>query len=189
MASFKEARAAVFEAAHKNGKNTKIHSQKDRNAMTYALINDTDYEYTTITSAADKDKKRTICPGKEMRNAMVSSFKKMGMDKDDAVNTANNFEFSKDFAAAMIDASDCSNIEYMRAGRALHLPMVDEESSSMTIYVDEVPEKIIESQTFVEDPETGNKTRKPTGEKVKTKKHKVVKVKNKTNDWLKKKIK
>ena len=185
MASFKEARKAVFDSAHKNGKNAKIHSQKDRQFMMHALLNDTDYEYTSISSASNKDKKKTIKPAEEIRSAMVPSFKKLGMDKDDAANAAKNFEFTRDFASAVVEASDCANIEYMKAGRALHLPMVDEDSAQMTIYVDDVKEKTVESKAFVEDPMTGNKSLKPNGKKVKTKKHAVVKVKNKTADWLK----
>lgn len=185
--NFAEAKKAVYDAAHKNGKLVRISSNKDRELLAQSLLNDSDYDFVTVESSSDPNKTKSVKPGKEIRDSLVSSFRKLGMDKDDAIEAASKIEFSKDFAKATLDVVDCTDIEYMKAGRSKKFPVTSTAAAQTSIFIDEVPEKKVASKSVVDDPVTGKKTLKPNGKFSVTEKHDIIKVKNKTPKWCKKK--
>lgn len=174
-----EIAAKIRKSNQGKGKPTYAVSKGDLSAITTALINDPEYETTTIPFSAKegaKPDRQTSKPGKRYRRALKSVAKSLGVDPLDA-DKLDEMPFTSEHADSIVDVAVTAISDYMRTGRKFSFPIKDEDEARMDIMLTKVPERVSVNR-FVKD-DSNDDVVTVTAER------KIAKVKNSVPAWLK----
>ena len=162
-------------------------SSSDLVDLTQTLLNTPEQKFS-IYNKNDSSKKpaavRVVEPVKRYRESIAGiATKYFGVDKNEAAKLADEVQFTKKDATAVMDVSTHVIKDYTRTGRKLIFPITSLDESQMEITQVEVPDKIIDIAKITPDA-NGVYTRELTGEKKKTDAHYSMKASNKIPFWM-----
>ena len=125
-------------------------------------------------------------PVKEFRAQVANaSAKALGMDRADADALSDKLEFTQAFGASFNAAADAAEACYLSTGRTKNKPQLSGDVSRVSMRIGTVAAKTEDTKKIVQDPKTKKYESVPTGKRVTTKEHQVMKLKNSTMPWMK----
>lgn len=191
MSKYEETKQAIIDKVEKtrkpNGKRPTASHTGDLISMTQAMMNSPEYErveYSKNKVDENGEPKTDITkPGARYREAFKPMLKSLGLDKEE-VNQIDEYNFSKEQAAALVELSGAVLKDYVKAGRKYVFPINEKDETQMSIAYKEVEEKVNPIKKF-EIQDDGRSIPVDTGKKMKTKKHYALQVSNSVPAWLK----
>lgn len=118
----------------KGGKMKPTFSKKMFAEVTNALLNDPDYEVTTVQSKGDGFERITSKPVKEFREKLLQPIlAEVKMDSADAAKFIENYEFTKGQTEMFYDVASAAITEYMKAGKTFRFPSTEDFTGSISI--------------------------------------------------------
>ena len=163
-----------------------VTSSSDLTAMMQAMLNSPDHEVSVYAKKNMKpDGTPTPVmknPSQRLRDSLKPTLRHMGLDKADVLKM-DTVEFSKEQAAAMMDAATFVIKDYLDAGRRFVFPITRTDETQMSLRMDHVDEKVTKPNRFVVGND-GKSVPQPTGKVVTTKAHTVMKARNSVPFWL-----
>lgn len=176
--------AEIAEKVKKNG--SKSHSKTDMVSMMQTMINTPEHEVSVYVKNTDGSAPSVVTtnPVKEYRESLKPVLKSFGIDNEE-LDKIQDIQFTKKHAEAICDLSVNLIKDYTGTGRKLALPINEKDEAQMSIAQTHVEEKKTEPKKIVKDEKTGAYNLIPTGKKVTTKEHDVMKASNKIPYWLK----
>lgn len=154
--------------------------------LSAAMINEPDCVVTVYTKKGDTYAATEMTPGLDVRNHVIApALKSFGVDKAELPKLAT-LQISRTGAEALANFGVLLVKEYISLkgmGRKLTLPMTSLEDTAATIGMQEVPEKVENTNKIVKDGK--DYVVQPTGKEVTTKKHDKLVGKNKCQPWQK----
>lgn len=176
----------IKSSARPGSKPACVTSSSDLTAMMHAMLNSPDHEvpvYTKKNVKADGSPVPVMKnPSQRLRESLKPTLRHMGLDKADTLKM-DTVEFSKEQAAAMMDAATFVIKDYLSSGRRFVFPITKTDEAQMSLRMDDVEEKVTKPNRFVQD-ENGRSIPQPTGKVVTTKAHNVLKARNAVPFWL-----
>ena len=164
----------------KSGKKKKTFSRTDYDKVVLALVNETDYELTTVGTKGGAVVENTTNPVKEFRSNIKNVLLDYGVDKQEAETVMTSYQFRK--MAGLYGIASASIMEYCGAGKKFDFPTQRDFKGSITI--DDVPETTKEYKSIVKPGD--NKPQETFN--IRTSQHKTLKSSSKAPSWLKNKF-
>lgn len=186
MPNFKK---AVEEAAKTNS--SSAYSKSAYDALSNELLNDPDFELTSVTRSAKDPNGYEITSSKpvaDFRAGLAKTAKEeFGIDTAEA-EKLKTCTFNKQTCSAFATLSGVAVKGYMETGKTFQLPLTNVNEARSGFFMKEIPEKVEDTMKMVESA-PGKWERVPTGKTIKTKKHNEVRVKNSAAySWIKNEV-
>ena len=153
------------------------YSKKKESMITHAMLNDPDYEADIVKTKEGEYTHEKINPVKTFREQFIGKvLRDNGIDKQQAADQAEKYEFSATQAQAFNDVAKESIEQFLRAGFTYKLH--DKDDMSASIKMREVDERVTTSRVPNSDRTTTTKE----------KQHMVIVKKSGTPRWCKEKL-
>lgn len=178
MKKFKDVLKELEGKGKKGQKKTSTFSRKDFGELSQGLINDSEYEMSTIKTKNGEYVEVISTPVVDFRNAFIKQvLTDHGVDKQEATKAAETYEFSAKQADTLYPIITEAVTQYMGTGKSFTFPNKKDLTASIKL------RDVAEHETEYKNRETGEVT------KTKVDAHRQLVKKSSAPKWKKTKIK
>ena len=118
----------------KGGKMKPTFSKKMFNDVVNALVNDPDYEMTTVQLKDGKPESKVTTPVATFREKLLTPIlEEVKMDRDDITKFVKDYQFSTKQTDTMYDVISSAIYEYMKAGKTFRFPTKEDFNAAISI--------------------------------------------------------